>query len=315
MRWLSWVVLVVTFGGVLGSVAGANATPHYQRWKIDNGLLVGWLLTSNQKTDAQVEIFDDAERSIAKVRLLQLVPEATSVVIDDVTALRGRMIAVGATYVRRQGEQPVATLLIFDFSGKLLSAFVLTPSHEIRSIELDANLNIWTVTRGSDGKNPSSVSMVVEYDAKGNVLREPLPRAMFPLHAEFISEGPDIGSASSGYDSGIFWFWLPGSTALVTVRTDDGTASISKTGLPMGNHVVPIRIVRDSSGGLVGQFQERQSDGNFHWIYDSWSPAGSVWSPFDPSECPAHWLIGLDQGELIFLRSHGDGFCNCPNPF
>lgn len=315
MRWLSWVMLVVILGSVLPSLAGENTKPHYQRWKVDNGLLVGWYVSSKQKTDAQIEIFDDSERSIAKVRVLQLVPGATSVVIDDVTARRGQMIAVGATYVRRQGERPVATLLIFDFSGKLLSAFVLTPSHEIRFIELDTNLNIWTVTMGSDGKNPSSVSMVVEYDAKGNVLRELLPRAMFPLHAEVISEGPDVGSASSGYDSGVFWFWLPGSTDLVAVRTEDGTASVRKTGLPTGSQVVPMRIVRDLSGEVVGQFQERQSDGNFHWIYDSWSPAGSVWSPFDPSECPAHLLTGLDQGELIFLRPHGDGFCNCPSPF
>jgi len=65
--------------------------------------------------------------------------------------------------------------------------------------------------------------MVVEYDSTGNVVRQSFARNLFPPHQDTIQQNPQIGAIAAGYDSGNFWFWLPKSSDLVTIRTDDGT--------------------------------------------------------------------------------------------
>ena len=131
---------------------------------------------------------------------------------------------------------------------------------------------------------------------------------MFPPHAEIIKEGSTSGPVSSGYDSGLFWFWLPGATVLVTIQTDDGKISMTQTGLPQGK-VVPLRMVRETSGTIVAEVRDYQNDGTVHKAYDVWSPSINSWSPFNPSECKVHRLIGVDQSRLIFMRPGAGDFC------
>jgi hypothetical protein len=328
MKWLAAIITTILAGSICSPAQQApfNADPskhklehelRSRRWKVENGLMVSWFAQSfaqpRDTAKSEVEIFDEQGRSLAKIPVLQRIQEASSVAIYDVSVRPNQMIAVSAVCTRRAGERPADALLVFDFNGQLLSAFALAPSREVFRIELDDKSNIWTITTHSDGKNPSGIPMVVEYDTRGNILRELLTRSMFPLHAEIMKEARTIGRVSSGYDSGVFWFWLPGSTELVTIRTDDGDVSITKTGLPQGK-VVPMRMVREASGTVVAEVQDYQNDGTFHRAYDVWSPAVNSWSPFNPSECGVHRLIGGYQGRLIYIRPDGSDICTSAGP-
>ena len=68
-----------------------------------------------------------------------------------------------------------------------------------------------------------------------------------------MNQNSKIGPVSSGYGSGVFWFWLPESTEMVTVATDNSGVSVKKTGLPNPS-VVPMWMVRDATGNLVANF-------------------------------------------------------------
>jgi hypothetical protein len=298
------------------SLHNLNHEKQSRRWKAESGLIISWLAFSTDATANQVEIFDVGGRRLASVHVLEVVPKAARVAIYDVSAREGQMIAVGAVFAKKPeaGERPADTLLLFDFGGKLVSAFALEPSREISKIAIDDRLNIWTLTMHSDDKDPLKVPMVVAYDRSGNIRREVLTRGMFPLHAEIQQESSRTGPVSSGYDSDIFWFWLPGSTELVTVNTNDGTTAITKTGLP-GADMVPLETVRERSGGLVAEVRRTTGrNGSLGPFFYAWSATTKAWTQFDPAPCNARILMGADGKELVFRKLEDNSLCKSEEP-
>jgi hypothetical protein len=194
------------------------------------------------------------------------VKDASRVSIYDVSARRNT-IAVAAVYNSNQGNRkvrPASSLLLFNFSGQLLRAFALEPSHAIARLAVDDESNIWTLTDHADvNVNPSTVPMVVEYTAAGKILRELLTRDMFPFHAKDTKENLTIGPTAMGYDAGVVWLWLPGSTDFVTISIRDGKTAMMKTQLPKraGRTVVPLGIARDTSGNVLAQVREDDDQG------------------------------------------------------
>jgi hypothetical protein len=159
----------------------------------------------------------------------------------------------------------------------------------------------------------STVPIVVEYAVEGKILRELLTRDKFLLHALDTKSGAIMGSPVMGY-SGVVWFWLPGSTDLVTISPTDGNVVMMKTQLPKrrGRREVVLRIARDPSGNVVGQFREdaeklrpAAASEAAHYI---WSPATGVWSQFKPSACEAGRLIGASESGPIYMPYGVDGF-------
>jgi hypothetical protein len=237
--------------------------------------------------------------------VLKAVPEAGRVSIWDTSAQVGHIIAIAAVF-RKAGTKnvrPVPTLLLFDFGGGLQSAFALEPSREIQRLEVDEKSNIWTISSHSGGKNPSTVPMVVKYTSEGTIAMEMLARDKFPFHAEATQQSQEIGSTFIGYDSDGLWFWLPGSTELVTISADGSKSTVVKTQLPhwdgsIGEH--PVRILRANSQ-MVAQFGETSKQGIPSVANYTWS-ADNGWSRFEPGSCAGSLMVGSNGRELVFVQ-------------
>lgn len=308
MRWSSIAVLMTCCCCVYAQQMGSIEHPQHRLLRFENGLIISWGLVSEDASMNQVEIFDEQGHPVVSLNVLRPVQEAKRVSIYDVSARPGAVIAVAAVYSSKEGNQrvrPAAMLLLFDFGGRLLSAVALEPWRQISRLAVDDNSNIWTLTAHADDKDPSTIPMVVEYRADGTVARELLSRSLFPLHAATTKENSTIGSPSMGYDSGGLWFWLPGSTELVTVQAGDETPAMMKTGLPreQGSPLTPMNVVRESSGNVVAEVRLDEDNGKKSQLaYYRWSSATKIWLRFKPASCDGDWLVGVANKEQIFVR-------------
>lgn len=285
--------------------------------KIDDGQICWWRTTSVDPSTPEVRIFNSAGGPIAALSILPLVPEAKSVSVYDVAVRRDRLIAVAAVYSKEDGSQPAAAMIYFDGKGKPLSFFVLHPSRGALKLVIDEKLNVWTLTTWRGGINPSQAPMVVEYDASGRAVRELLTTDLFPVHAEAIEESPATGSASLGYQAGTLWFWLPGSTDLVTIQVDTGSITRASTGLPSPDSATtPLGVHRLGSGGLLAEMLEKAGNGRPVKKLYAWTPQSKQWTPSaQPSTClPDHRLIGAGDNELLYLSYVGQSPEICSEP-
>jgi hypothetical protein len=271
--------------------------------KYENGMILSWHSMASDAGSSQVDISDKNGNHLASLDVLRLVPEAAKVDISDVSAIRG-LIAVAAAYISKNGSaqvRPASALILFDFSGNVVSFLSVAPWRDALRIELDTNSNIWALGSNADDSKPAgSGSMLVEYSQKGAVLKELLPRSLFPTHADEIKGNTEIGYAAMGRNAGTLWFWLPGSTDFVTMESSGGAPSMLKTGLPSSNKPLhPVSISRDNSGSLIAQFRE---DDSSQAVYYRWSPSNKSWARFEPGVCAGGWLVGGDETERIYLK-------------
>lgn len=285
--------------------------------KIDDGRICWWRTPSVDPSTPDVRIFTSAGDPVTAIAVLSLVPDAKSVSVYDVAVRRDR-IAVAAVYSKQDGSQPAAAMIFFDEKGKPLSFFTLHPSRGVLKLALDEKLNVWTLTNESGGISPSEAPMIVEYDASGRVVRELLTRELFPVHAEAVEESPTTGSASLGYQTGTLWFWLPGSTDLVTIQVDTGRITRASTGLPgPDSAMMPLGVYRLSSGSVLAQIREKDGNGSAVAKLYAWTPQSKRWTPsVQPSMCAARRLIGTGDHELLFLNHVGQypDICSEPLP-
>lgn len=304
MRFPLGVVIVL----MVFSVCDKSYSEQLPEWiKVENGLSISWQRISSDVAANQISISKLSEissRSLLGLNILRIVPEAMRVTVYDVSA-RGNLIAVGAVYRSKNTTfRNTAALLLFNFKGDLLSMSALAPSHSAERLEIDESSHIWSLT-GGPGKgagHPSKDPMVVEYSSEGKVLRELLPRSNFPFHATDTKGEHDIGFPWMGYDSGLVWIWLPGSTDLVTISVKDGKFKTEKTGLPMsdGKNLVPMALFRESSGNVLVQVS-RENRGLFEPAYYTWSPSKRSWSDFKPQNCGGGRLIGTNDKRQVYL--------------
>ena len=299
--------IIVTFCCVYAQNIGT--VEHMQRgWmKFENGLILSWQIVSSDAAVSQVRVFDKEGHLVTSLNVLRLVPDAKSVSIYDVSARTGQVIAVAAVYSNKEGNlrvRPTSTLQLYDLNGRLLSFFSLAPSREIQRLAVDENSNVWTLTAHADDKDPATMPMVVEYAADGSVAQEMLMRNAFPMHAAEIRESSAIGSATIGHDSSrTLWFWLPGSTDLVTIDSA-GAVSITKTGIPRdteGQYELPVNVFRETSGNVVAEFREGEDAAKLGIAYYTWSPTTKSWTQFRPGVCNGDWLIGVSDKEQIYV--------------
>jgi len=313
MRWSSIFAVLMTYCCcVYAQHTGSIEHPQHRLMRFENGLIISWGLLSEDASMNQVDIFDEQGRPVVSLNVLRPVQEAKRVSIYAVSARPGALIAVAAVYSSKEGNQrvrPAAMLLLFDFGGRLLSAVALEPWRQIERLAVDNNSNIWTLTAHADDRDPSTIPMVVEYRADGTVARELLSRSLFPLHAATTKENSTIGSPSMGYDSGGLWFWLPGSTELVTVQAGEETPAMMKTGLPseQGSQLTPMNVVRESSGNVVAEVRLDEDNGKKSQLaYYRWSSATKIWLRFKPAPCDGDRLVGVANKEQIFVRHEAD---------
>jgi hypothetical protein len=305
---------LISFYGVYGQHIGIVEGRLPRSWmKAENGQILCWAsgVISDRNGD-QILIANKQGSKSLGVNVLSLVPDATTVSIWDVAARPGQMVAVSAVYAKAPDVRPEAVLLLFDFKGNLLSALSLAPSRQVEALEIDDDLNIWTLTTHSGEQDPTHIPMVVEYDRNGTVIREALTRNQFPLHAASNQVNPEIGSVASGYDAGTFWFWLPGSADLVLIRASDGRVTRMQTSLPKappGQRSIPLRVSRESTGTVIAEVREQGEGVKPHLAYYSWSPDTNAWSPFSPDVCGGHRLIGVDSTEQLYVRMADSDVC------
>jgi hypothetical protein len=110
-----------------------------------------------------------------------------------------------------------------------------------------------------------------------------------------------------GYGAGVVWFWLPGSTDLVTISSDSGEVAMTKTQLPTkaGRNAVPTRITRDSSGKLIAQVGESDDQGRRVAAHYTGSPTVG-WSQFRPGQCEGGILMGVrEEGQVYRVIQNG----------
>ncbi|HWY42001.1 MAG TPA: hypothetical protein VNX66_00790 [Candidatus Sulfotelmatobacter sp.] len=228
--------------------------------------------------------------------------------IYDVSARKDELVAVGAVYVKGADTTPAGALLLFDFNGKLQSAIALSVSREILELELDENLNVWTLLPDAGGVDTAKSFFVAEYDKAGNFRRELVQRSSIPTHAEQIVQNATAGAATASYDSAThtFWFWLPSSTDLISIDTMTGGVARTKTGLSsIKDHAIwPLQMGREGSKSLVATFgmKTNSAAAKPQLAYYVWSPEHNEWSEFSPGECKGSWLIGVQGNIHTYFR-------------
>ncbi len=307
------LAMIVNAACVYAQYIGAIEQPIRTRMmKPENGLIITW--TEGRVYDAdvnQVEIFDERGHKISGLNVLGPVEDASRVSIYDVSARPGSIIAVAAVYTCEGVDgslRMVNSLLLFDFSGQLLSALALEPQLGIRKLAVDEKRNIWTLTDNDGYQDPATVPLIVEYSREGTIVRQVLTRSQFPLHAGLLKEDLDIGQISMGLDSNTLWVWLPGSTDFITVSTSDGKTTLRKTQMPKrANYTeVPLsKVIREPSGDLIAEFREDGHRDNYDLAYYRWSPLQGLWSVFKPGACDGERLEGISGDRQIYLR-YGD---------
>jgi hypothetical protein len=292
--------------------------------RVENGLLTQWEMESIEPDVAQVKVYDREGHMLTQLKVLQPAVEAAAVGIYDVSVRPLSMIAVAAVFKSKtRHARPVASLLLFDFDGKLRSAFALPPSRAILRLAIDDNSHVWTLTNYADNEAPSTAPMVVEYNADGTIAKEMLPRSSFPFHATEIREDSPLSRAALGYDSGVTWFWLPGSWDLTTIRTADGSVSrttLPPPALPAGEHKGnPVMVYRAAEGKMLTQHHGTQGPNLATYDY-VWSSAASRWSRFRPGQCDGGQLLGASDHTLFYFMYPPGGpyndaeICTTPAP-
>jgi hypothetical protein len=267
-------------------------------------MILSWQSVGSDTSTNQVDVSDKNEKHLASLNLLRLVTEKKKISVSDVSAIPG-LVAVAAAYMSKEGSKkirPASALVILDFSDHLVSFLSVAPWRDAERIELDADSNIWTLNSNADESKPAGNGfLLTEYSIKGTILRELLPRSLFPVHANEIMRSREMGFAAAGRNDGTVWFWLPGSTELITVGSSDGMSSIVKTGLPSSDKPIhPVNFTRDNSGALIGEFSESDSS---RLVYYRWLPSDKSWVRFEPGVCTGGALEGSDEIEQIYLKS------------
>ncbi len=280
----------------------------YSAIKAENGLIIGWQVSSEDRTATQVDVYDRGGRLLVGLAPLRLVPEANRATIHDVSAFPGRIIAVAAVYRKGNDSVPAGSLLYFDFQGNLLLALALAPSHGIWRLTVNADSDVWTLTAGDGDQKPSEVPMVVGYRPSGKIFKELFTRSEFPFHASDTQENETVGAAGFGHTSDLTWFWLPGSADFVTFRPDGSAASRLTTGLPQESpYEAAMRVVLTDDGTLLAQFRGTLDGRHFgHLSFFSMSKTRKRWELF-PAPCVGCLLIGTDSGKAVLAKGNGSG--------
>ena len=295
----SWILpLLFSLAVALGGAAQQIHLPErYSRVKAENGLIIGWHARVRDRQARQIGVYDRDGKLLLDLGLLSLVPGAKQVSVHDVSARPGSFIAVAAIYRKDDLSNPAAALLCFDFSGNPLTSVALAPSREIWRLTVDSEGNIWTLTAGAGGLDPSQAPMVVAYTVSGAVIREIFKRTEFPLQASQIQENAQVGAPGFGHTENAIWFWLAGSTDEVTFRPDGSSVHRSQTGLPgASKHETMQRVLLTDSGTLLAQIWDEQEPSFF-----SRSAAMGVWRSF-AAPCSKCILIGADSGKALFIK-------------
>jgi hypothetical protein len=279
--------------------------------KFENGLVISWLINSDDPGMDQIQLSDAQGKQLAALRVLRLVPDAASVTIYDVSAQPRQMIAVAAVFRSKNPTfpRPADTLITFDSDGHLRGVSALDPSREIMRLELDESSRIWTLTTHSDERDPATIPLIVEYDAAGNVINELLTRSQFPPHASILRESEKVGPIASGYYAGVVWFWFPESSDLLTIRVSSESVARTKTLLPEDG-LIPLGIFRKDSGDLIGEFRLDHAPGTkSETLYYDWSAVKGVWTRFNRVGCENHRLAGVDGKTEIYVHPDTNDVC------
>ncbi len=288
--------------------ANVQIAGHYDAVKAENGLIIAWQMASEDRTTQQVRIYDTGGKFLVGVAPLRLVSEAKRATVHDVSAVPGRLIAIAAVYRKSEDSVPAASLLYFDFRGNLLLALALDPSREAARLTIDDESNVWTLLEGVGDRNPADEPMVVGYDASGNVLKEISRRSQFPYHAVELRDSDPVGAVGFGHSSDSVWFWLPGSTDLVTFGISSSLLERSITGLPNRSaREIPEKVLLTDKGTLLVEIRSSRDErdpGQINFL--SKPPATNQWKPFR-SPCSSCRLIGTDGNQALFMRAQQGG--------
>jgi len=302
MRRRFCVVLCVLFMACWCRAENTQISGRYDVVKAENGLIIGWRRASEDRATQQISIFDMQGKFLIGLTPLRLVPEAKRATIYDVSALPGRLIAVAVVYRKSEDTAPAASLLYFDFQqGSPLLALALDPSREVLRLTVDDDSDVWTLTEGVGEKKPSEQPMIVGYGPSGDVLKEVGKRSEFPL-----SENQEDG-AGFGHTRDSIWFWLPGSTDFVTIKSHDTSLNRFVTGRPNQSPLeTTVRAVRTEKGTLLAEILSSEDElHRGHFNFFSRSATTNEWKPFSPP-CSPCTLIGTDNGQALFVETQAD---------
>jgi hypothetical protein len=280
---------------------------HYQVVKAENGLIMGWQMSSEDRTTRQISVYDRNGMFLTGLSPLRLVSEAKSATVWDVSALAGHMIAVAVDY-RESDDTVASSLLYFSFRGDPILALSLDASREVRQLTVDGDSNVWTLTMGAGERNPSEQPMAVGYGPSGEVLKEVAKRSEFPADSSLTQEGERIGGQTGfGHSADSVWFWLPSSKELVTFKMR-GTSPMSRfvTGFPeQSPREGAFRVFRTDAGTLLAWVWGREDDRSpEQFNFFSRSASRKQWEFYAPP-CSQCSLIGVDGGKALFLTDEG----------
>lgn len=300
------VVVMVLFKSLVPAQQ-AHIPSAYGAVKAENGLIIGWKLNSEDPATRQIDVYDRDGNLLVGLTPLRFVAEARGDSISDVSGLPGRVIVVAAVFSKGDAFVPAASLLYFDFAGRLLLSLALDPSREVMRVTVDAEANVWTLTAGTGGQKPSDAPMIVGYRMSGQVFKELFIRSDFPVHVSLTQENEEIGVPGLGHTSDRIWFWLPGSTDLVTFKPDGSSIKRESTNLPRQSlHETTMKVLLTDEGALVAQImgiQEGQRRGHLGFFSRS-ATKPPRWQPLYHA-CDDCKLVGLDRGTLLFAKGLG----------
>lgn len=290
---------------------GVSAPPQGRGVKVENGYVVVWRLRTENRDEDQVGVFTRFGSKLLSLNPLRSVADARSVSIHDVSVGPTGLVAVAAVFVDSR-QRPAASLLLYSSTGGLVHAFRMDPDKEIRKVEVDPQEEIWAFGMGAGGKDPATVSLLVNYDREGNVMEQFLPRSAFPLDAQVVEEGPGSGGeVSFGLADGKLWFWLPASRKLGTISRDGTGLRVFDTGLPYlpgfagpsGRvETVVLRSYWIPPGRLLATARFHDESSGRSEIYE-WVQATTSWKliPRPETANPSAEFLTVDGNEMVLI--------------
>jgi hypothetical protein len=227
---------VFLLSGVYGQTALVSNLSTLGRLKLSNGLFVHWLVGNLQDaTQPAIEVFDQNGSRVVTVNVLAPFREAKEVAIYDVAVWPGHSIVVAAVFASSNSNHKRstrATLLYFDWSGRLTDAIGLDPSRAIELLDIDENGKVWALLDGSGDRDPARNPVVVVFSGR-QIIKSFLDWSYFPDHSYQIDEGPTSeGSPAFGITTDRVWLWLPGYD-MVSFDHDGGHLKRMPLNLPV----------------------------------------------------------------------------------
>jgi len=213
-----------SFGQLVGNVTPAGRIPldGFMKWdEVRNEAIVYRHQLSRSQAEAPVEVFDLSTGAKRTLDILKDFPQASKAIVSDVAFGNGARIVVACRLKYPSSDRLKQLILTYEPSLTLEKIWDVAP-YEPRQIAVDGGGNVYSLgirTIYDDGTHPQYGILVV-YDSEGRVVREMLPRTMFPPEVDPAGASQELGTARIQLTDSRIFLYLPRVDCIIQLNKD-----------------------------------------------------------------------------------------------